>query len=610
MWLNAIIGGKIKRKIYYVLLDFIVCLSIASQIDDVISNRKGNIYEEWIKKIRGETNDVELKNTQVKPLIIEKLSLKEEVLEGIYKSVGLKSQRMRENENKIKHHQQAKIELEKLNKQKREKRLAERYLIFDFDFTDYILYLRTLMIMVGSILIIVLTFNIVSDVFWLNTRGEKVSKILQPYMFTEKIDAKEYLKMFDLYLDHENIVDEKYKCTTLLSNLSSTVRSLVENLNPSEPLTNYKTLKDNLSMLYGKNDVGGVAAMRELYLKEIAPNENVLQFYAKLMEICSRSHQKSTVSERYKIVGEKFISCLGKDFPQLMYELLTTYNHKAVNPPWDKLVNKTQSWLDKYNQMPIAVKKISMTCDCINKLGVVNGKGNIIIKCELHNPKEATFKKDFKFKKACYLCKNKGHKKEDCLVKKNNMKIEENIIEIAKSVTGQLKAFDSIRGCFLMNGVKREFLTDSGAFSTIINYDILSSEELLTMRETCARMKSANGDIDSFEGIKRMKIQHGDYEVWMDVFVKKNLGEDVILGMDYLRTSPLTKDIIMSLKKAIDDGSAFTFESEKIKRNNIKNTEEIPCFKVNRIDYHDLKSLRTGIDQEPGAVGRPIPGEL
>ena len=165
MWLNAIIGGKIKRKIYYVLLDFIVCLSIASQIDDVISNRKGNIYEEWIKKIRGETNDVELKNTQVKPLIIEKLSLKEEVLEGIYKSVGLKSQRMRENENKIKHHQQAKIELEKLNKQKREKRLAERYLIFDFDFTDYILYLRTLMIMVGSILIIVLTFNIVSDVF-------------------------------------------------------------------------------------------------------------------------------------------------------------------------------------------------------------------------------------------------------------------------------------------------------------------------------------------------------------------------------------------------------------------------------------------------------------
>ena len=136
-------------------------------------------------------------------------------------------------------------------------------------------------------------------------------------MFTEKIDAKEYLKMFDLYLDHENIVDEKYKCTTLLSNLSSTVRSLVENLNPSEPLTNYKTLKDNLSMLYGKNDVGGVAAMRELYLKEIAPNENVLQFYAKLMEICSRSHQKSTVSERYQNSRRKIHQLFRKRLPTI-----------------------------------------------------------------------------------------------------------------------------------------------------------------------------------------------------------------------------------------------------------------------------------------------------
>jgi hypothetical protein len=78
-------------------------------------------------------------------------------------------------------------------------------------------------------------------------------------------------------------------------------------------------------------------------------------------------------------------------------------------------------------------------------------------------------------------------------------------------------------------------------------------------------MITANGSLANCTGTKLCKIKHGDFECWMDVLFTDDIHEEVILGMDFLRSSESTKKELYTLKKAIDLGSSIVHELDKQK---------------------------------------------
>lgn len=204
----------------------------------------------------------------------------------------------------------------------------------------------------------------------------------------------------------------------------------------------------------------------------------------------------------------------------------------------------------------------------------------------------------------CYNCHEHGHVRATCPLKDSdrkeiiNKRLEQRIKETADFFKNN--KLEQIRGNCLIDNKLCNFLTDTGSSRTIVNRRIFSSAELEHVKPTSLRFVAANGSVSSCVGIKRCEIKHGDFTCLMELIVANDIEEDCIIGMDYLRVSPLTQYPIYALKQAIDKGS---FMNNEI-------TSSDSFIKVNRINLIESKQNTLDDGLTTTLSGRPSNSEV
>ena len=112
----------------------------------------------------------------------------------------------------------------------------------------------------------------------------KSSHILQPGKFDGK-GVKSWLDNFELYLEEDNITEDKQKCAALLSRLSGEARGLV-----ADSKNNYSGLRETLIHIYGGKQKSKTEYQSEFVNRNQREDENLYAYYATLAELCKKAH--------------------------------------------------------------------------------------------------------------------------------------------------------------------------------------------------------------------------------------------------------------------------------------------------------------------------------
>ena len=185
----------------------------------------------------------------------------------------------------------------------------------------------------------------------------------------------------------------------------------------------------------------------------------------------------------------------------------------------------------------------------------------------------------------CYNCYEIGHLKRDCLNPKkekntlnenknrskdgnsttdnNNNTIKTNSIKINK-----ISQSRHITGNCLVDGNQGTFMADTGAEMTIIDVNLLTLEQQNEIKPTWFDVMLADKSKATVLGQKMCTINVGNKNIELNVLVTKDLSEQCLLGIDFLRMHPQTKSLIVELEhvlmgnvEKINDGNKATIRS-------------------------------------------------
>lgn len=457
------------------------------------------------------------------------------------------------------------------------------------------IYFRTFLIIGAVCNSLYLTCKILFQLYR-DTKPAKASNVIPPAVFKKKTNVLQWLDMFELYLAEERITSNRYKCVCLLSHLDIECMAMVKHYGEGVE-KEYPRLIEAMKNLFAVDPKTACEAQLEFNRRQQHTNENIHQYYAALMEISTRAFGTYSKQQRLETVGNRFIYGIAPELDNLRYKLLEKYNSNNKKKPieWNKLIMDAETLRHIYAQKQIHVDKIRVECMCIKRLGITNNKGNIRVRCEQCDPSSArvskvntveTIMKNMK----CYKCAGIGHFKQQCPLKglsKNDSEYKR-VKAAIKEVTTKYRnsTLDHIRGTCLIDDVKRDFLVDTGSPRTLINARILNVDELNSLRPAGIKVLTANDNEANCTGVKRCKIQHGNFVCYLDVLVTTDIHEDCLIGMDYLRSSDTTKTHIYALNDAILDGSALIEQLSKTEHSLAINKPD-DIINVNRISIQE-----------------------
>ena len=176
----------------------------------------------------------------------------------------------------------------------------------------------------------------------------------------------------------------------------------------------------------------------------------------------------------------------------------------------------------------------------------------------------------------------KGHKQAECPL---NEKIEhtrqaikcKGLVSLAKAernaedLQADAEHFNNQRaiyGLCRINGRETYFLTDTGCSRTILSDKILTQEERNDIQKAEFHVITCNDLPVHILGTLRVKIIHATYVTWMDTLIESDLEEECLMGYDFLKNSPTTKQAIERLRKAVQapmrtEGAYKYFKSDQ-----------------------------------------------
>ncbi|KAG0435475.1 Retrovirus-related Pol polyprotein from transposon 17.6, partial [Dictyocoela muelleri] len=166
--------------------------------------------------------------------------------------------------------------------------------------------------------------------------------------------------------------------------------------------------------------------------------------------------------------------------------------------------------------------------------------------------------------KWCDLHKSKSHSNDQCLVQKKDAKNKINHIN------------DYTLLYIFINSLFSKYtkvLIDSGASKSFINFDIINKKGISFSKESKINIKTATGQTQTTLGTidMYMKIENED-EFNVKLNIVKNLHEDIILGIDFLKYTDARIDIKNSYlhlpKKSIKFNDKNTSDNIYLKKDN------------------------------------------
>ena len=113
-----------------------------------------------------------------------------------------------------------------------------------------------------------------------------------------------------------------------------------------------------------------------------------------------------------------------------------------------------------------------------------------------------------------------------------------------------------------------QFMADTGAEMTIIDVNLLTMEQQKDIEPTCFDVLLADKSKATVLGQKKCTINVGNKDIKLQVLVTKDLIVQCLLGIDFLRTHPSTKMLIVELEQVLseesskgNDGTKLTIQS-------------------------------------------------
>ena len=119
-----------------------------------------------------------------------------------------------------------------------------------------------------------------------------------------------------------------------------------------------------------------------------------------------------------------------------------------------------------------------------------------------------------------------------------------------------------ITGICKINGRECEFLTDTGATRTVLDFGCLTKQEQNQIIPSETAMMAANGTPIEVMGKLSMKIQLGNTVSFTEILIASGIGHQCYLGMDILFECPMTKTILLQLAKIIETSTDELFKTQ------------------------------------------------
>ena len=123
----------------------------------------------------------------------------------------------------------------------------------------------------------------------------------------------------------------------------------------------------------------------------------------------------------------------------------------------------------------------------------------------------------------------------------------------------KIKKSESITGLCTVDGKLVTFVVDTGATKSVMSNKFCKSEELIPFK---SKALTANGNEIRISGTKDCEIKLGDHVNHINVLVSPEVHDEMLLGMDYLSKSDVTKPYIEGIREAIDEASKETEAKE------------------------------------------------
>ena len=119
------------------------------------------------------------------------------------------------------------------------------------------------------------------------------------------------------------------------------------------------------------------------------------------------------------------------------------------------------------------------------------------------------------------------------------------------------------------------FQADTGCPRTVINIRVIPENDRYLIVPVNFYVLTATGEPANVIGKKRCRISHGKYATNMDVLVTRDLEEDCLLGLDFLNSSPATRNALETLTNIIQTPICENFESFESEEKTVKSSNSV-----------------------------------
>ena len=349
-----------------------------------------------------------------------------------------------------------------------------------------------------------------------------------PGVFDVETNVRPWLKQLNLYLQRNEIRDERVKIDVLVSRLSDRVGNLLEER--VQALGSYDEISDLLIRTFDKEPRSPMHYLRLMGARVQRPDEGVQYYYADLATLANKAFPRLAREDRNWIIAQKFVDGL---------------NNKAIQ---DKLA------FDEFEALPLEeilkraerMESGSRRAVALQPPPYLNANANAPV---------APYFQQQAVHDACFNCGNRGHMARECPNRNagaNNYNARNgrgNVVTdrspegtcYAREIAGQCEINGRIVDCFI----------DTGATHTTISARVFE-EELRSGQmqlHPCKQVLfNASGKKIELAGTVRCEIKIGDSRCTIDAVISSEFMPDCLIGMDVLMQCPSSKDHIIGLK--------------------------------------------------------------
>lgn len=375
------------------------------------------------------------------------------------------------------------------------------------------------------------------------------SHIMQPGIFDKKAsNIRDWLEIFEVFLDEDGIENNIDKCKALLSRLSPEDKKLIQNTDFSAK-KDYTKLKTALLKIFGGKEKTTTEYSTELVACKQA-GRSLYVYHATLVNLAKKAHPTLSQSARDNIVSELFIDGISND--ALKAALLLRLKEQKTGFfrfGYKSVLELAVELNEIYGRESVDINEVSAR---------MNGK-----------------RRQADANTLCHNCFEKGHFKYTCPHPK---KQEQNAQTTTTQNNGQnantqlkpttlklnrICQSNAISGNCVIDGNVARFMADTGAQITVIDAAVLKKEQLDDISQSNYDVILADGSKADVLGIRWCNITVGNDTVQLQAIVTEKLNEQCLLGIDFLRKCASTRSLVHELETVLQGDNNSVDEIDK-----------------------------------------------